>query len=175
MTSDAELKAVKFLLNIDWPEGTSDTTVATAVIKALDGVRSTTWRPIGPPPKVGDTFKSIITSKTHYVMWIGKESPQGPELAWIVTADSDYGWLSRSDSPLWKWTVAARVQEKTREKAITNEIGMVAGDKITLRQDGQYEILASFCRGVLMRSHQTGQIWPETNANIRKYYRDGWK
>lgn len=56
-----------------------------------------------------------------------------------------------------------------------NEMGMVAGDKVTLRQDGQFTIEAVFSRGVLMRSRQSGLVWAEENGNLKKYYTDGWR
>lgn len=175
MATSEEVNAVCYVLNKEWPEDSITQDVAEACIKVIDAIRATTWRPVGPPLKLHQPFKSIITQKTHYPMWVGTEREGGPELAWIVTADSDYGWFAPSDSPFWRWTVAARVQEKTVEKVMTNDAGMEPGDRITLRQDGQYEVMAVFCKGVLLKHRATGNMWPETNGNLAKYYTDGWK
>jgi hypothetical protein len=172
LTSESELTAVRFILEKEWPDSTSSETVAKAAIKALDDLRSTTWRPIGPPVKVGEPFKSIITSKTHYVMWTGEYD--GREYAWIVTADSDYGWFAPLPSPFWLWTVPSRVMQKTIDAAKVNELGMVVGDRIKLRQYNRFEVIAVFSGGVLMKDRDSGQICPESNGNIEKYYQDGW-
>jgi hypothetical protein len=207
LASQAELNAVGFILQKEWPDGTSDEDVAEAAIKALDKVRSTTWRPIGPPLHLRQAFKSIRTAETHYVVWIGEYD--GKEYAWIVTEKSEYGWFSLSSSPFWLWTepvpekkgtnrtVKTPVMDATgnqvldedgepvftsekkfyppvHERIFVNEIGMVVGDRIKLRQYNRFEILAVHANGVLMKDRDSGQICPETNANIQKYYQDGW-
>src|SRR5207249_315581 len=92
MATKAELDAILFILNKEWEDGTSSETVARATVKALDDLRSTTWRPIGPPLKVGEAFKGIISSKTQFIAWIGEEN--GRDLTWVVAEDSNYGCIA---------------------------------------------------------------------------------
>jgi hypothetical protein len=207
VSTASEVTALRFILDKEWPEGTSTETVAKACIKALDDLRSTTWRPVGPPLKLRQAFKSIMTAKTHYIVWIGEYD--GREYAWIVTEDSEYGWFSLSASPFWLWsqpvpekkgtnrTVKTPVMDATgnqkldddgepvftsvkkfyppvHERIFVNEIGMVVGDRIKLRQYNRFEIIAVHAGGVLMKERDTGQLVPETNAHIQKYYQDGW-
>lgn len=168
MATQSELSAVRAVLMKEWPEGTSDEVVAKAAISALDAVRLKAIKPVAPPLRVGLAFTSQLTSKNQFVAWIGDG------MAWIVAEDSNFGWLGPVDSPFWSWAGKVNSKQNIIDRVLTNEVGMVAGDKITLRQDGQYLVEAVFKRGVLMRSRQTGQIWAEENANIKKYYRDGW-
>lgn len=105
--SDAEETAVSAVLETEWPDGTSTKDVAKCCIKALDQLRSTTWRPIGPPLTAGTAFTSIFLSKTQYVIWTGMSA--GAEYAWVVTADSDYGTLIPVHSPGWQWTTPVKL------------------------------------------------------------------
>jgi hypothetical protein len=211
VASEKEVLSVRSVLERDWPDGTPVEDVAKAVIKALDATRGTTWRPIGPPLKVGEGFKSIISSSTHFVAWIGEDG--GKESAWIVDDKSLYGSITRLDSPFWKWTspvkqakpvtrrvkvqkevlgpngehiigadgmplfedvVEERTSTPTWMKIFVNKLGMTVGDRVTLRQDGQYAVEAVFSGGVLLRSRQSGMIYAEENGNLEKYYTDGW-
>lgn len=204
MAKAPEIEALRFILEKEWPEGTSTETVAKAAIKALDDLRSTTWRPVGPPLKLRQAFKSIRTAATHYVVWIGEY--EGTEYAWVVTEDSDYGWFSRSSSPFWLWTEPVPEKKGTNrsvkivgedgeyktdddgnfitekkyyppvhERIFVNEIGMEVGDKIKLRQYNRFEVIAVHAGGVLMKDRDSGQIYPESNAHIQKHYQDGWQ
>lgn len=60
------------------------------------------------------------------------------------------------------------------ESIFLNEIGMVVGDKIMLRRANRFEVIATHKGGVLLRERDSGQIYPEKNADIKKYYEDGW-
>lgn len=102
------------VLSQDWPEGTSTEMVAGECIKALDALRSTMWRPIGPPIMAGTAFKSIFLSKTQYVIWTGESG--GREYAWVVTADADYGTLMLIHSPFWQWTTPVPLKGSTFRK-----------------------------------------------------------
>ena len=73
--------------------------------------------------------------------------------------------------PVYKVTEYAPGVEKV---VGVNDLGMVAGDKVTFRNDGQYTVEAVYCHGVLLRSRQSGLIWAEENGNLEKYYTDGW-
>jgi hypothetical protein len=175
MAKGDEIDAICRILDKEWPEDTVNETVAAAILKAVDATRSTLWRPLGAPLKPGMAFKGIWSSTTWIVAWIGPAEPQGREMAWLVHASADYGAIQPVESRAWQWTSPAAIRDATKEKILTNELGMVAGDKVTMRQDGQYLIEAVFSRGVLMRSRRTGMVWAETNGGLEKYYKDGWK
>lgn len=85
--------------------------VARECINALDTLRGTTLRPIGPPLMVGTAFKSLFLSKTQYVIWTGESG--GVEYAWAVQADSDYGTLAPVHSPFWQWTTPVKLGSGT--------------------------------------------------------------
>ena len=61
------------------------------------------------------------------------------------------------------------------ESIFINEIGMVVGDKIMLRRANRFEVIATHKGGVLLRERDSGQIYPEKNSDIKKYYEDGWE
>jgi hypothetical protein len=102
LITSAEIEALRFILEKEWPEGTSTDVVAKAAIKALDDLRSTTWRPVGPPLKTGQAFKHQYLSGTQFIAWIGEDD--GREMAWVVHDASDYGCYASTSSPFWKWT-----------------------------------------------------------------------
>lgn len=206
MAKEAEIEAIKAMLDKEWPEGTTADAVASAVLRAIDKTRETSMRGLGAPLRVGMAFKPYWSSKTHYVAWIGTPGPSGAESAWVVTADSDYGSITYVEHPFWRFTSPVEergrtVRRRTRgedgewikgedgkdlytvteydtpgSKVVgVNELGMKAGDKVTFRQDGQYSVEAIHAGGVLLRSRHTGFIWAETNGNLEKFYKDGWR
>lgn len=199
----SEVDAVIHVLDKEWPEGTTSDLVAKAAIKALDDMRSSSWRPLGPPLQVDSVFKHQLTSKTHYVRWIGVDD--GRELAWIASEDSEYGSLVPTSSPFWRWTTPVKpgngmtrnlkvIDPETGEQKIDedgnpvtekkfyppvhlkmpiNDIGMMVGDRISTRNVGNYTVLAVCPGGVLLRFHD-GHVWAESNHGIQRYYKDGW-
>jgi hypothetical protein len=201
----SELDAVRFILEKEWPDGTSSDTVARAAIKAIDDIRDTMWRPIGPPLQVDSVFKHHFTSSTLFVRWIGVDAG-GVELAWIVAEDSDYGHIARTDSLFWRWSTPVKeskgitrnikvIDPETGEQLIdedgnpvtekkfyppvaerikVNAIGMVVGDKIHVRNVGNYTVVATAPGGVLLLHQKTGWHWAESNHGIQRYYKDGW-
>lgn len=201
MATAKEIAAVCVALDKDWPEGTKSNEVATAAIKALDTIRGTMVRPVGPPLKEGLIFKSFLTSKVHYVIWIGEESPGGELYAWIVTDDSDYGWFSLALSPFWhfitpqepgKGTVRNVKQFDADGEPILGDDGKQiterkeyppvhlkvlsnekwkAGDRIYVHQGNHYEVIAVHSRGALLRESETGIVLPESNHGLEKFYK----
>jgi hypothetical protein len=55
----------------------------------------------------------------------------------------------------------------------TNTLGLVPGDKLSVKNVGNYTVEEVFSRGVLLR-FQTGIIWGESNHDLQRYYKDGW-
>ena len=200
-TASKEAEAVRFILDKEWPDGTTSNDVATAAIKALDTLRGTMVRPVGPPLKEGMIFKSFLTSKVHYVIWIGEESPGGSVFAWIVTEDSDYGWFSRVSSPFWRYitpqepgkgTVRNIKQFDADGEPILDDKGKQVterkeyppvhlkilsnedwkiGDRLYVHQGNHYEVVAVHSRGIRMREAETGMVFPESNHDLVKFYK----
>lgn len=194
MTTKAELEAVRFVLDKEWPDGTTSDSVARAAIKALDDLRKTAQRPLEGPLKPVLAFKPYWSSKTHYVRWIGEQ--RGKQLAWIVTADSDVGIITHVTSSIWQYSTAvAPAKATTRtvktidedgvehsekktyppitEKLFVNDLGVVPGDKLSIKNVGNFTVEEVFSRGVLLR-FQDGIIWGESNHDLQRYYKDGW-
>jgi len=125
------------VLRKGWPEGTSTEDVALDILKAHDKTLDTLFRPIGPPLRAGLAFKSILTTKTHYVAWVGLDG-EGREVAWVVTEDSDYGWVGSSHSLIWRWiTVVSEKETRRRIKCQT----------IKKNDDGSEETIAGWEKG----------------------------
>src|SRR5690242_6112084 len=125
MISESEIRAVSHVLTLEHAGKTSDE-VAKLCIQALDNVRSSIWRPVGAPLRVGDTFKGLITSKVHHVAWIGYDF--GQLRAWIITGDSEYGYFGHPDQDLWKWRTKTSTRQETIDKMVANEDGIKVGD-----------------------------------------------
>src|SRR5690242_2589626 len=202
MITDKEVQAVKYALNRDWPEETTADQVARAAIKALDNVRGTAARPLNTPLRVGQAFRGVLSSKTHYVAWIGLGGFDPRPLAWVVSADDNYGWVSYADGPFWNF--ASLVEEKeTRRRTRgedgewlkgedgkdvwtvypkpgdkllgSNEVGLVVGDRLTFRQDMQMTVEAVTLNSALLRSRHSGLVWVDENSELKKHYFDGWR
>jgi hypothetical protein len=231
LTTRAELEAVRFILDKEWPDGTTSDSVARAAVKALDDLRKTSQRPLGGPPKPGMAFKPYWSSDTHYVRWIGDE--RGKTLVWAVTKDSDNGILTHVNSPIWQYsTLVPPAETKTRKYKVidpdtgeqamdmtktrkykiidpdtgehvrdengelmydvrgelmydirtippitdtlfTNTLGLVPGDKLSVKNVGNYVVEEVFSGGALIR-FQDGTIWGESNHDLQRYYKDGW-
>jgi hypothetical protein len=197
------LEAVRFILDKEWPDGTTSDSVARAAIKALDDLRKTSQRPLGGPPKPGMAFKPYWSSDTHYVRWIGDE--RGRTLVWAVTKDSDNGILAMVNSVIWQFsTLVPPAETKSRRYKVIdpdtgehardengdlmynvkvtipvtdtlfiNALGLVPGDKLSVKNVGNYVVEEVFSGGALIR-FQNGSIWGESNHDLQRYYKDGW-
>lgn len=170
----SEVDAVEYVLNReDWPDGTTSFEVATAAIKALDAVRSTTWRPLGGPLIEGTAFKSHYLSKTQLVAWIGRGKPDGPELVWCVFDGAEHGIVTASLSPFWQWTAPARMSDQVRSRITTNKLGLEVGFRLRLDDSHEYKVLAVAERCALIIERYTRTIWAESNSVLEKSYT--WK
>lgn len=168
----SEVDAVEHVLNRDdWPEGTTSFEVAAAAIKALDAVRSTTWRPLGSPLSVGMAFKSHYFSKTQLVAWIGEREPGGPTCAWVIFDGADHGIVTPSLSPFWGWTAPARLSDTVRTRLTTNKLGLKVGNKLHLDDNHQYKVLATAEKCALIMERYTRTVWAEANSVIDKLYK----
>lgn len=172
LATKAELDAVRFILDKEWPDGTTSDSVARAAIKALDDLRSTAWRPLTGLPALNDIFKPQWSSKTHFVRWIGDE--RGRQLAWMVTDDSDVGSITHVTSPLWRFTKpAGRISQEKIDSIAVNTLGVLKGDRLSIKNVGNFTVEEVFSRGVLLR-FQDGILWGESNHDLQRYYKDGW-
>ena len=167
----SETDAVEYVLNReDWPEGTTSFEVATAAIKALDAVRSTTWRPLGGPLVEGMTFKSHYLSKTQLVAWIGRGEPEGPELVWLISDGSEHGHVTTRLSPFWRWTAPARMSDTVKTRLTTNKLGLEVGNKLHLDDAHHYKVVATAEKCLLMVERYSRTVWAESNSVLDRYY-----
>jgi hypothetical protein len=113
-----------------------------------------------PPLHEGAMFKSPFTTKVHEIRWLGGER------AWIVTADSRYGWFGPIDSPFWQYT------EETRSKPFAPNEDWAVGEEVSRNQRiYQGTIIATGPKCVLIESRKTGNISVDSNDNMKKHYR----
>lgn len=113
----------------------------------------------GTPPLHPDSmFKSAFTTKVHQVAWTDGEK------AWIVTADSRFGWFGNVDSPFWQYT------EATRSKPFAANEEWQVGEKVS-RNQRLYRgtIIATGPKCVLLES-QNGNVSVDSNENMAKHY-----
>jgi len=112
-----------------------------------------------PPLHEGAMFKSPFTTKVHQIAWVGGER------AWIVTADSRFGWFGPTDSPFWQYT------EETRSKPFAANVDWAVGEDVS-RQQRMYRgtIIATGPKCVLMENSYTGNISVDSNDNMAKHY-----
>ncbi len=133
-------------------------------------------RGVTSPPmllKVGQAFKSPMSSKTYFVahegdMYWNKDVGVVPTL-WVVDSSSEYGMLMPVDRPYW------RIVKPSNAKAGapgTNDDGWKVGDKVSLSQrKTHYEIIAVGLKTVLMHAKGAPTMWfAEGNSNLKRYY-----
>lgn len=115
-----------------------------------------------PNLRVGTAFKSPITNKIHHVAW------QEGELAWIITADSRYGFLGKI-SP---WQKNA-IETKAKTGAPGNNAdGWKEGDRVSSFQRKYfYSVLAVGDKCVLLRPEHESRPVPEPNDIMKEHYR----
>ena len=113
-----------------------------------------------PPLHAGAMFKSPFTTKVHEIRWVSGDR------AWIVTADSRFGWFGPIDSPFWQYT------EETRSKPLAENEEWAVGE-LVYRNQGLYHgsIIATGPKCVLLESRNTGNVSVDSNDNMAKHYR----
>lgn len=115
-----------------------------------------------PFPHQGTVFKSPFTTKAHMVAW------QEGDLAWIVSQDCRFGSLGRTDDPFWKYTEYTRSDPAGFQKNPDWQVG----DKVSRGQRYYWgKIIALGNKCVLLENLHNGNIQPDSNDNMKKYYR----
>jgi hypothetical protein len=137
---------------------------------------------IGPAGPLMANVAWVVTADSHYGTITYVEHPfwrfTSPveEKARTVrrrTKGDDGEWVKGEDG---KDLYEVHEYDTPGSKVVgVNDLGMVAGDRVTFRNDGQYTVEAVYCHGVLLRSRQSGLIWSEENGNLEKFYTDGWR
>lgn len=115
-----------------------------------------------PFPHQGTVFKSPFTTKVHYVAW------QGGDWAWIVSQDCRFGSMGRTDDPFWEYTEHSRSDPAGFVKNPDWKIGDVVSRSQRVYK-GKVVAVGNKC--VLMESLTTGQIMPDSNENLQRYYK----
>jgi hypothetical protein len=115
-----------------------------------------------PPLHVGSTFKSPFTTKVHLVAW------QEGDRVWIVTADCRFGSFGPLGDPFWEYTEYTRANPELLQKNPDWKVG----DVVT-RGQRYYrgKVVAVGNRCVLLECLNTGNIQPDSNENMAKYYK----
>lgn len=115
-----------------------------------------------PYPHAGTVFKSPFTTKVHLVAW------ENGQHAWIVSSDCRFGSFGPVDDPFWKYT------EETRSNPdlLRQNADWKVGDKVSRSQRFWHgKVIAVGNKCVLLESTDTGQIQPDSNENMSRYYR----
>jgi hypothetical protein len=150
----------------------------------IDGIYDMWTRGVEDAPmplKVGVGFKTPLSTKIHYVGWMGKafwgRKAGAQEVAWIVTSDSTYGSLTCQSDGFWRIVTESVDNRKDKSKPRPGEPGVNAdgwkvGDRLSAFQRMyEYEILAVAEKCVLLRKKGSLILNAESNAGLKKYYR----
>lgn len=115
-----------------------------------------------PFPHQGTVFKSPFTGKAHYVAW------QEGDYAWFVTDDAHFGDFCKVDDPMWKYTEISRSDPARYVK----NPDWAVGDLVS-RSQGYYHgtVIAVGNKCVLLSNSHNGNIQPDSNENMKRYYR----
>lgn len=114
-----------------------------------------------PPLHEGAVFKSPFTTKVHLVAWMNGEH------AWIVSSDCRFGDFAPLDSPYWQYTEHSRADPELLRK---NEEWKV-GDVVSRSQRYYHgKVIAVGNKCVLLECMNTGNIQPDSNENLKRYY-----
>lgn len=114
------------------------------------------------PPiiKVGEPFKSLVTGKIHTPMW------NDDNLWWIVTPDSNYGYLGPID-PWQKYAAPTRAAAAKSE----NKDGWKVDDRLMFSQGRMnLSVVATAEKCVLMQPDGKSRPMIETNDGMGKFY-----
>lgn len=134
-------------------------------------------RGVTSPPltlKVGQAFKSPMSSKTYHVGHIGdmfwNKDKGVVSTAWVIDSASEYGSLMPVDRPYW------RIVKPSNAKVGgpgTNDDGWKVGDIVSLSQRKQaFKLIAVGLKTVLMHEVKSPTMWfSEGNTNLKRYYR----
>lgn len=115
-----------------------------------------------PFPHKGTVVKTPFTAKAYCVIW------QEGDRVWFAAEDSTFGDFCRTDDPFWKYTEASRSDPERYVKNPDWGIGQ------TVSRSQRYyvgKVIAVANRCVLLEDVRTGQIQPESNENMKRYYR----
>lgn len=115
------------------------------------------------PPiiKVGEPFKSLVTGKVHTPLW------EQDDLWWIVTPDSNYGYLGPVD-PWQKYAAPTRAAGAKSE----NKEGWQEGDTASfLRSKRKATVVAVAEKCVLVLHDNESRPVAEPNDCMTKFYR----
>ena len=156
----AQIDAVAKMLDDEEREDLSLNDFAKLIVDGYHDLLQKDIKAGSPPLHQGALFKSPFTTKVHEIRWVSGDR------AWIVTADSRFGWFGPTDSPFWKYT------EETRSKPLPINPDWGVGDAV-YRSQGLWHgiVVATGPKCVLMESRQNGNIAVESNDNMEKHYR----
>lgn len=166
-TKAAQIKRVADFLSDDSNEERTAEELASVVV---NGMYDMWGKGIQDPPLIphlGMAFKLPWLTSPHFVAWIGEEFEK--ERIWIVSATSDFGFMTTRTADFW--SIATPSSAKSGGPG-TNLDGWEGGMKVSLSQRRTHlTILQVGSKAVLMRNDSDLNLWAESNANMKKYYK----
>ena len=115
-----------------------------------------------PPLHEGAVFKSPFSTKTYLIAWSDESR------AWVVTSDSRYGMFGPAVGPFWEYTEHSRSNPDLLRKNPDWKPGDVVSRNQRLYRG---RVLAVGNKCVLLEDLNDGDVQPESNENLAKYYR----
>lgn len=113
-----------------------------------------------PTIKVGEPFKSLVTGKVHTPLW------EQDDLWWIVTSDSNYGYLGPVE-PWQKYAAPTRAAAAKTE----NKEGWKVDDRMSfLRSKRGATVIAVTEKCVLVMLDGDSRPSVEPNEHMGKFY-----
>lgn len=133
--------------------------------RIIDGIHDMIQAPVKngtPPLHEGAVFKSPFTTKVHLVAWTDGE------MAWLVSGDCRFGSFAPVDDPFWKYTEWTRSNPDLLRQNDEWKVGDLVNRSQRLKH---LKVIAVGNKCVLLEDLGTGQIHPDSNENMKRYYR----
>lgn len=136
--------------------------VATKIVDGYHDLLQADLKPLISPLHTGLTFKSPFTAKVHHVGWT-----DGIQ-AWIITADSHFGWLGPVTAPVWSFFEESRAKAGAPGNNKDYQVGQMFSRNQRLKE---YTVIATGDKCVLLRDNHNDSLTADSNTNIAKHYR----
>lgn len=134
--------------------------MASDIVDAFYALLKREIKDVPPTIKVGEPFKSLITGKVHTPLW------EQDDLWWIVTADSNYGYLG----PVDPWRKHAAPTRAAPAKSENKEGWQVDDSAFFLRSKRRAIVLAVTEKCVLVMFDNEARPVVEPNDSMGKFF-----
>lgn len=158
---DKQISALVDYLNHPKRDDQTVEQVAEDIVDAFYSMLKGALKEEPPDIKSGEPFKHLITGKIHTPMW------QQDDLWWIVTPDSNYGYLG----VIQPWKRYAIPTKAAATKSV-NLKGWKVDDRVSFGQ-GQVNgvIVATTEKSVLLIADGESRPIPEPNDLMERFYK----